>query len=119
MNADQTPLSLGSATSSRRFRLTVVGGACCSPRWPPPAPWSPAPTASTPPTASSYEYERPHITITASAQGLAVPSEVPGGLVDITLESERRRSGRRREVGHHLVIARLDDGVTLDERAGC
>jgi hypothetical protein len=55
---------------------------------------------------------RRNIRITATADGLTVPDEVPGGLVDITLETEADPGS---DVGHHLVIARLDDGVTLDE----
>jgi hypothetical protein len=55
---------------------------------------------------------RPNVTITATPDGLALPAEVPGGLVDITLETE---PGSSDGVGHHLVIARLHDGVTLDE----
>jgi hypothetical protein len=58
---------------------------------------------------------RPHITIEASAQGLAVPAEVPGGLVDITIETEADEAAGATNIGHHLLIARLDDGVTLDE----
>ena len=63
----------------------------------------------------AHDYERPHITIAASAQGLAVPSEVPGGLVDITLETEADEAAGADNVGHHLVIARLNDGVTLED----
>lgn len=55
---------------------------------------------------------RPHVTFVATPDGLTVPAEVPGGLVDITLETEADPVDG---VGHHLVIARLDDGVTLDE----
>ena len=65
--------------------------------------------------ADAGEYRRPQITISASAQGLAVPSEVPGGLVDITLETEADEAAGAENVGHHLVIARLNDGVTLEE----
>ncbi|HET9665873.1 MAG TPA: hypothetical protein VFP09_03930, partial [Desertimonas sp.] len=65
--------------------------------------------------ADAGEYGRPQITISASAQGLAVPSEVPGGLVDITLETEADEAAGAENVGHHLVIARLNDGVTLEE----
>lgn len=65
--------------------------------------------------AAAGEYGRPQITISASAQGLAVPSEVPGGLVDITLETEADEAAGAENVGHHLVIARLNDGVTLEE----
>ena len=81
----------------------------------------------------AHEHERPHVTITATADGLTVPSRVPGGLVDITLETKpgdpmetagighhvaRVRLNDASEsagVGHHLVIARLNDGVTLDD----
>jgi hypothetical protein len=63
----------------------------------------------------AHEHERAHITITATADGLMVPSLVPGGLVDITLETEPDDAGDAAGVGHHLVIARLNDGVTLDE----
>jgi hypothetical protein len=54
---------------------------------------------------------RRNITITATAGGLTVPDQVPAGLVDITLDTAGADDG----VGHHLVIARLDDGVSLDE----
>src|SRR5262245_33423768 len=59
----------------------------------------------------SVDDDRPHVTFVATPEGLIVPAEVPGGLVDITLETEAEPGS---SVGHHLVIARLDDGVTLD-----
>ena len=65
--------------------------------------------------ADGYVPERPHVTISASAQGLVVPPEIPGGLVDITLETAADEAAGADDVGHHLVIARLNDGVTLDE----
>ena len=54
--------------------------------------------------------DRPAVTFTATEDSLTVPAEVPGGLVDIHLETEVGGDD-----GHHLVIARLNDGVTLDE----
>ena len=65
--------------------------------------------------ADAHEHERPHVTITATADGLMVPSRVPGGLVDITLETKADDASDAAGVGHHLVIARLDEDVTLDE----
>ena len=53
--------------------------------------------------------DRPAVTFTATDTSLIVPAEVPGGFVDIALETEPGA------VGHHLVIARLNDGVTLDD----
>ena len=54
--------------------------------------------------------DRPEVTFTATEDSLTVPAEVPSGLVDIHLETEVGGDD-----GHHLVIARLNDGVTLDE----
>jgi hypothetical protein len=53
--------------------------------------------------------DRPSVTFTATDTDLTVPAEVPAGFVDIELETAPG------DVGHHLVIARLNDGVTLDE----
>jgi hypothetical protein len=52
---------------------------------------------------------RPSVTFTATDTALEVPDEVPAGFVDIELETAPG------DVGHHLVIARLNDGVTLEE----
>jgi len=54
--------------------------------------------------------DRPEVTFTAAEGSLTVPAEVPSGLVDIHLETEVGGDD-----GHHLVIARLNDGVTLDD----
>ncbi|MET0458575.1 MAG: hypothetical protein ABW195_04975 [Ilumatobacteraceae bacterium] len=54
--------------------------------------------------------DRPEVTFTATEDSLTVPTEVPSGLVDVHLETEVGG-----EEGHHLVIARLNDGVTLEE----
>ena len=59
---------------------------------------------------ASAEADRPAVTFTATEDSLTVPAEVPSGLVDIDLETEPGGDD-----GHHLVIARLHDGVTLEE----
>ena len=69
-------------------------------------------TSSAADAHDSEDEGRPHVTFVATADGITVPAEVPGGLVDITLETEGAAAD---EVGHHLVIARLDDGISLDE----
>ena len=60
----------------------------------------------------AHEGERPRFTITATDDALTVPDEVPGGLVDITIDTEPSVDDSN-AVGHHLLIARLDEGVTL------
>jgi hypothetical protein len=55
------------------------------------------------------EPARPQVTFTADDTSIDAPDEVPSGLVDITLETEAG------EVGHHIFVARLDDGVTFQE----
>ena len=56
------------------------------------------------------ERDRPVVTFTATDTTLTVPDEVPSGFVDIDLQTEPG------EVDvHHIFVARLDDGVTVDE----
>ena len=107
MNANRRPSSPRSRPG-RRFRLAVVGGACCWPRWPHPEPWSPTPTASMPTTTSgrtSPSWRAPRVwrcrprCPADSSTSLWRPDEAAGA----------------DNVGHHLVIARLNDGVTLDD----
>ena len=49
------------------------------------------------------------MTFTADDTSIDAPTEVPSGLVDITLETEPG------EVGHHIFVARLDDNITFQE----
>ena len=53
--------------------------------------------------------DRPQVTFTADDTSIDAPAEVPSGLVDITLETAPG------EVGHHIFVARLNDGVTFQE----
>ena len=53
--------------------------------------------------------DRPTMTITASDTDFTLPSEVPSGLVDVELRTDGST------IGHHLLIARLNDGVTLQQ----
>jgi uncharacterized cupredoxin-like copper-binding protein len=53
--------------------------------------------------------DRPAVTFTADDTSIDAPDEVPSGLVDITLETAPG------EVGHHIFVARLDDGVSFQE----
>jgi hypothetical protein len=59
--------------------------------------------------SASAESDRPQVTFTATDDAVAAPAQVPSGLVDITLDTARG------ELGHHIFVARLDDGVTFDE----
>ncbi len=59
--------------------------------------------------SASAESDRPQITFTATDDSVSAPAEIPSGLVDITLDTARG------ELGHHVFVARLDDGVTLEE----
>ena len=53
--------------------------------------------------------DRPAVTFTADDTSIDAPDEVPSGLVDITLETAPG------ELGHHIFVARLDDGVSFQE----
>jgi hypothetical protein len=53
--------------------------------------------------------DRPQVTFTADDTSISAPPEVPSGLVDITLETAPGT------VGHHIFVARLDDGVTFEQ----
>jgi hypothetical protein len=55
---------------------------------------------------------RPAVTFSAADNVLDLPSEVPAGLVDVRLESEPG------QIGHHLAVARLNEGVTYDDITG-
>ena len=59
--------------------------------------------------SASASGDRPTITISASDTELTMPSEVPSGLVDVELVTKGST------IGHHLLIGRLNDGVTLEE----
>jgi hypothetical protein len=53
--------------------------------------------------------DRPQATFTADDSSISAPPELPSGLVDITLETAPGT------VGHHIFVARLDDGVTFEQ----
>jgi uncharacterized cupredoxin-like copper-binding protein len=52
--------------------------------------------------------DRPSVTFTANDTTLTAPAEVPSGFVDVHIHSTGT-------IGHHLLFARLNDGVTFDE----
>jgi hypothetical protein len=54
--------------------------------------------------------DRPVVTFTATDTELIVPAEVPSGFVDIDLQTEPGDVDV-----HHIFVARLHDGVTVDE----
>ena len=53
--------------------------------------------------------DRPQVTITADDDSIDAPDEVPSGLVDVTLETAAG------ELGHHIFVARLENGITLQQ----
>jgi uncharacterized cupredoxin-like copper-binding protein len=53
--------------------------------------------------------DRPHITFHADDTSVTAPERVPGGLVDITLDTSAG------EQVHHIFVARLNDGVGFEE----
>jgi uncharacterized cupredoxin-like copper-binding protein len=53
--------------------------------------------------------DRPHVTFHADDTTITAPERVPSGLVDITLDTADG------ELGHHIFVARLDDGVSFEE----
>lgn len=59
---------------------------------------------------AKVQSHRQAITFTANDTSLTVPPEVPAGFVDIKLASDPAGT-----IGHHVFIARLNDGVVLDE----
>ncbi len=60
-------------------------------------------------SAASDEPDRPMVTFTADDTSIEAPDEVPSGLVDLRLETVAG------ELGHHIFVARLHDGVTFQE----
>jgi hypothetical protein len=58
---------------------------------------------------ASADSDRPQVTFTATDDSISAPAEVPSGLVDITLDTARG------EVGHHIFVARMNDGLTFAE----
>ena len=61
-------------------------------------------------TTAEASGDRPVVTFTATDTTLTVPAEVPSGFVDINLQTEPGDVDV-----HHIFVARLDDGVTVDE----
>src|SRR4029079_12889156 len=53
---------------------------------------------------------RPSVVFGADDTSIDAPAEVPSGLVDITLETTTGDVE-----GHHIFVARLDDGVTFEQ----
>ena len=53
---------------------------------------------------------RPSVVFSADDTSIDAPAEVPSGLVDITLETTTGDVE-----GHHIFVARLDDGVTFEQ----
>jgi uncharacterized cupredoxin-like copper-binding protein len=53
--------------------------------------------------------ERPQLTVSLADGELSLPETVPGGLVDVVLDAADG------EQSHHVVFARLQDGVTYDQ----
>ena len=60
--------------------------------------------------APSNDAPRPSVVFTADDTSIDAPAEVPSGLVDITLETTAGDVE-----GHHIFVARLDDGVTFEQ----
>ena len=58
---------------------------------------------------AAAETDRPQVTFSADDTSIDAPDEVPSGLVDITLQTEPG------EIGHHIFVARLNDGVTFED----
>lgn len=82
--------------------LTVLGLAACQPIQPEPATGAAAPAAAE--TAAAI----PQVTIKAQDFAFDMPDELPSGLVSLTLTNEGA-------VNHHAIVARLVEGVTLDQ----
>ncbi len=59
--------------------------------------------------SAAAESDRPQVTFTADDTSIDAPEEVPAGLVDITLLTKPG------DLGHHIFVARLTDGVTVDD----
>ena len=60
-------------------------------------------------TTSSTLGDRPIVTFAATDGRIDVPAQVPAGYVDVHLVTAPGGDG------HHIFVARLNDGVTLDE----
>lgn len=60
--------------------------------------------------APTDDAPRPSVTFTADDTSIDAPAEVPSGLVDITLETTTGEVA-----GHHIFVARLNDGVTFEQ----
>jgi hypothetical protein len=68
-------------------------------------------------TAHAHDHaaaQRPTVTFVAANDGLTLPTEVPGGLVDVVVETEDT-DGTPTDVGHSVYVARIADGYTLDD----
>lgn len=65
--------------------------------------------------AGDHAAARPHVTLEAGNDGLTGPSEMAGGLVDVTVTTEAGEGGD--DIGHSVYIARIADGSTLADVA--
>ncbi len=102
--------TLDRSFASYRWLAVVVAAillAACQPVHPV-TPTANASTSDTTAATTEPSAEIPQITITAKDYSFDMPDELPAGLVSITFTNEGK-------VNHHGYVARLLDGVTLDQ----